>query len=127
MKKEMLFTMLMAILMTNGILVGRLVKMPSKAVLEKRLDENGFDAFNGKVNLSYRFADKEMYATGVNRALDWAICDFCREYPDYLQDNPKVATHCSIVRKSKEDILKLLLEHDDLALHELKRLGIIKQ
>ena len=122
----MLFTMLITTLMTNGILVGGFVTLPSKTVIEKRLDENGFGLFDAKMGLSCKFAHKEMRSTGVNVVLDLAICDFCKEYPDYLQDNPKVITHCSIARKSKEDILKLLLQDDQLALHELKQLGIIK-
>lgn len=114
MKKEMLFAVLVAGFVTNGVLVhakSECITLPSKDVLKNRLHENGFDYFDEKMKLADTLANKKTTTLGVSLALNFAVYDFCKEYPEDV---------CVTAHMSQDDILKVLLQDYPEVIDELK-------
>ncbi|SRR5260221_4091950 len=111
---------LIALTVPGSILLGKestynpsTIQLPSKAILQKRLNENGFDYFEEKMELSDKFANAQLYPLGVRIRLECVLYDFCKENPGPV---------CTMAHMTKDNILKVLLQDNPQAIDEIKEL-----
>lgn len=65
-----------ALAVSSSYCMDVLVNMPSKDVLEKRLQEKGFGRFMEDTGIIQKLANRELAAGGVVNAVVLALCDY---------------------------------------------------